>query len=67
MSWLTKFANKGHVRELGLVCDKDGKMAASPEGALENLRDAHFEGMAYIGDNHIEQMIESAHSALGAR
>ena len=40
-----KICKNGQSREIGLVRNKNGEIASSPKEALENLCEAHFDGI----------------------
>ena len=65
MAKLTKYAKNGNPKELALIKNSAGATASSPEEALNNLCDAHFQGSTLLNADKIQRSITNANNRTG--
>ena len=65
MAKLTKFAKNGTNREIALIKNADNKSARSPEEALQNMCDAHFEGSTVLNTDEVLRSINRSKARIG--
>ena len=64
---LAKFVKNGRTREIAMIKGKDGRLAKSPDEAVENLADIHFQGSRRLVLDEVAKSINNMQTKIGKK